>query len=91
MSQPQVQAYSAMRISRLLSVFVLLLPLSTFAEVYDVSTTAELREALASAAEAGGDNTIRLAAGTYSTQDDGEGTFEYFSEYTTDLRLEQLP
>ena len=68
-----------MRISRLLSFFVLLLPLQTFAEVYDVSTTAELREALASAAEAGGDNTIRLAAGTYSTQDDGEGTFKYAS------------
>lgn len=49
------------------------------AEVYDVSTTAEFREALASAAEAGGDNTIRLAAGTYSTQDDGEGPFEYTS------------
>ena len=57
------------------------------AEVYDVSTTAELREALASAAEAGGDNTIRLAAGTYSTQDDGEGTFKYFSAQNGKLTI----
>ena len=48
-----------------------------YAEIYDVSTTAELRAALASAAEAGGDNTIRLAAGKYSTQDDGGGAFRY--------------
>ena len=57
------------------------------AEVYDVSTTAELREALASAAEAGGDNTIRLAAGTYSTQDDGEGAFTYLSKVDGSLTL----
>ena len=77
MEQLHLQAYLAMRFSRLLTFFVLLLPLHTFAEVYDVSTTAELREALASAEAAGGDNTIRLAAGTYSTQDDGGGRFEY--------------
>ena len=76
-----------MRISRLLSFFVLLLPLQAFAEVYDVSTTAELREALASAAEAGDDNTIRLAAGTYSTQDDGEGAFTYLSKVDGSLTL----
>lgn len=87
MEQLYLQAYLAMRISRLLSVFVLLLPLQTFAEVYDVSTTAELREALASAAEAGGDNTIRLAAGTYSTQDDGEGVFEYISQKAGQLNI----
>lgn len=77
-----------MRISRLLSLFVLLLPLHTFAEIYDVSTTAELRAALASAAEAGGDNTIRLAAGTYSTQDDGGGTFEFNSAMDGKLTLD---
>ena len=59
-----------------LNAFVLLLlPLQTLAEVYDVSTTAALREALDSAAAAGGDNTIRLAAGTYSTQDVGKDPF----------------
>lgn len=88
MNQPHDQGYSAMHISRLLSFLVLLLPLQAFVEVYGVSTTAELREALASAAEVGGDNTIRLAVGAYSKQDDAEGTFVYFSEYTSDLRLE---
>ena len=87
LNQPHLQAYLAMRISRLLSFFVLLLPLQAFAEVYDVSTTAELREALASAAEAGDDNTIRLAAGTYSTQDDGEGAFTYLSKVDGSLTL----
>ena len=77
-----------MRISRLLSLFVLLLPLQTFAEVYNVSTTAELRAALASAAAAGGDSTIRLAAGTYSTQDDGAGPLEFISAVDGLLRLE---
>lgn len=76
-----------MRIFKLLSFFFLLLPLQTVAEIYDVSTTAELREALASAAAAGGDNTIRLAAGTYSTQDDGEGRFEYLSTIAGTLSL----
>ncbi|MDB2667357.1 thrombospondin type 3 repeat-containing protein [Luminiphilus sp.] len=57
------------------------------AEVYDVSTTAEFREALASAAEAGGDNTIRLAAGSYSTQDDGGGVFVYLSQYDSVLTV----
>ena len=77
-----------MRISRLLSLIVLLLPLQTFAEVYNVSTTAELRAALASAAAAGGDSTIRLAAGTYSTQDDGAGPLEFISAVDGLLRLE---
>ena len=76
-----------MRTSRFLSFFILLLPLQTFAEVYDVSTTAELRAALASAAEAGGDNTIRLAAGTYSTQDDDGGTLKYLSTQNSNLEL----
>jgi hypothetical protein len=76
-----------MRSSWLLSFFFLLLPLQTFAEVYDVSTTAELREALASAAETGGDNTIRLAAGTYSTQDDGGGTLRYIPSKNSSLEM----
>lgn len=77
-----------MRTSHLFTLLILLLPLQTFAEVYDVSTTAELREALASAAAAGGDNTIKLAAGTYSTQDDASGTLEYFSDQPGHLRLQ---
>ena len=60
------------RLNRLcLTLIFGLLSSMTHAEIYDVSTTAELRASLASAAEAGPDNTIRLAAGTYSTQDDG--------------------
>ena len=46
------------------------------AATYDVSSTQELRVALQSVGDIGGENTIRLAAGRYSTQDDGEGTFE---------------
>lgn len=87
LDQPQAQTYSTMRVSRLISFLVLLLPLQTFAVFYDVSTTAELREALASAAEAGGDNTIRLAAGFYSTQHDGFGSFEYISARTGRLKI----
>lgn len=87
MEQLHLQAYSAMRISRLLSFFVLLLPLQTFAEVYEVSTTAELREALASAATNGEDDTIILANGTYKTTDDGGGTFDYFSNEANKLTL----
>ena len=49
---------------RLITFLALLLPLQAFSDVYDVSTTVELREALAAAADAGGDNIIRLAAGT---------------------------
>ena len=77
------------RLNRLcLTLIFGLLSSMTHAEIYDVSTTAELRVALASAAEAGGDNTIRLAAGTYSTQDDGEGTFEFNSAVDGKLTLE---
>ena len=36
------------------------------AEVYDVSTTAELREALDAIGQSGGENTVRIAPGTYS-------------------------
>lgn len=85
LEQPHDKAYFVMRSSRLLSFFFLLLPLQTFGEVYDVSTTAELRAALASAAAAGGDNTIRLAAGTYSRQDDGGGVFRYVTTTSGNL------
>lgn len=73
---------------RLITFLALLLPLQAFSDVYDVSTTVELREALAAAADAGGDNIIRLAAGTYSTQDDGGGTFEFNSALNGQLSLE---
>lgn len=67
--------------------FLCACPMVASAAVYDVSTTAELREALATAATAGGDNTIRLAAGTYSTQDDGGGTLVYLSNLEGSLKL----
>jgi len=76
------------RLNRLCLTFVVgLMSSKAQAEIYDVATTAELRAALTSAAEAGGDNTIRLAAGVYSTQHDGVGSFEYISAKTGRLQM----
>ena len=73
--------------SRLITFLFLLLPLQTIAEVYDVSTTAELRAALASAAANEENDTIRLAAGIYKTTEDGGGRFEYYSDKADDLTI----
>jgi hypothetical protein len=73
---------------RFLYLFIFsLLTANSHATIYDVSTTSELRAALVSAGETGGENTIRLAAGTYSTQDDGGGTFLYVSMKSSVLNL----
>ena len=64
-----------------------LLTANSYAAIYDVSTTSELRAALVSAGETGGENTIRLAAGTYSTQDDGGGAFRYVTTKNGSLLL----
>jgi hypothetical protein len=75
-------------LGRTLAFLLILLPHQSIAEIYEVSTTAELRGVLASAALAGGDNIIRLDAGVYSTQSDGQGVFEYVSAVTGSLTIE---
>ena len=58
------------------------------AETFNVSTTAELRVALSTAATNGEDDTIILADGTYKTTDDGEGTLIYFSNEANRVTLQ---
>jgi predicted outer membrane repeat protein len=69
---------------------LLLLVASSFtqAATFNVSTTAELRAALSTAATNGEDDTINLADGTYKTTDDAEGTFTYISNETNSLTLQ---
>ena len=57
------------------------------AETFNVSTTAEFRIALSTAATNGEDDIINLADGIYKTTDDEKGTFIYFSieENTLDI------
>jgi hypothetical protein len=59
----------------------------TQAATFNVSTTAELRAALSTAATNGEDDTINLADGTYKTTDDGEGTFIYLSNEVNILKI----
>lgn len=65
-----------------------LLTVSLLAQTFNVSTTPELRTALATAATNGEDDTIILADGTYKTTDDGGGTFAYFSNEANSLTLQ---
>jgi predicted outer membrane repeat protein len=60
----------------------------TQAATFNVSTTAELRAALSTAATNGDDDTINLADGTYKTTDDGGGTFKYVSNEANSLTLQ---
>lgn len=57
------------------------------AQTFNVSTTAELRTALVSAARNGESDTIILADGVYNTNDDGRGTFKYLDNEPYDLTL----
>lgn len=71
------------------SLIILLITLSSIhAATFNVSTTAELRQALSDAASNSEDDTIILADGTYKTTDDGQGTFEYFARNANSLTLE---
>ena len=64
-----------------------LLAISLNAEVFNISTTPELREALEVSATNGEDDTINIADGIYKTTDDGGGTFIYFSNEDNNLTL----
>ena len=69
---------------------VTLLTLTTLAlygQIFNVSTTPELRTALETAATNGEDDTVILADGTYKTTDDGQGTFIYLSNEDNNLTL----
>ncbi len=57
--------------SRILFTSLLLSSASAQATVFNVSSVSEFRSALVSAANNGEDNEIYLAAGTYSTSEDG--------------------
>lgn len=57
------------------------------AATHNVSTTAELRQALLDAAGNGQDDTIVIADGTYATTDDGGGTFHYLSPQNDMLEI----
>ncbi len=61
--------------------------LTLYAQMFNVSTTPELRTALSNAATNGEDDTITLADGIYKTTDDGQGTFIYFSNEANELTL----
>jgi hypothetical protein len=54
---------------------------------FPVSTTAELRQALLSAADNGEADTILLADGTYRATDDGGGTFTFSGASNHDLTI----
>jgi predicted outer membrane repeat protein len=58
------------------------------AETYNVSTVEEFRSALTESGNNGGDNTIKLAAGNYSTQADDNGTFKVVVWETGSLVIE---
>ena len=58
------------------------------AATHNVSTTPELRVALAAAATNGEDDIIILADGTYKTTDDGLGSFNYITNKSNSLTLE---
>jgi hypothetical protein len=68
---------------------LLLLAASSFtqAATFNVSTTAELRVALSTAATNGEDDTIVLADGTYKTTNDGGGAFTYLSNEIHTLKM----
>ena len=58
------------------------------AQIFNVSTTAQLRTALENAAVNGEDDIIILAAGTYKTTDDGLGTFTFIDTEAHNLTIE---
>ena len=70
-----------------LTLTTLLLTTGLLAQTFNVSTTPEFRTALLSATQNGEDDTIVLANGTYTTTDDGLGTFEYLDNEVYDLTL----
>ena len=57
------------------------------AQIFNISTTAELRTALENSATNGEDDTIILADGTYKTTDDGQGTFKFLDNEAYKLTL----
>ena len=57
------------------------------AQVFHVSTTPQLRQALRDAATNGEADTIILAFGIYKTTNDGRGTFVYFSNEEHNLTI----
>ena len=54
---------------------------------YIVTTSGELRDALTSASQDAGASRIRIQSGTYSTTDDGLGTFTYDAVDGSDLSI----
>lgn len=70
-----------------LAIASLLLSSQALAATFNVSSTAELRQALSDAASNEEDDTILLADGTYNTNDDGVGTFVYLSTENSSLTL----
>lgn len=63
-----------------------LLPQS-MAATFNVSTTAELRQALTDAASNGEDDIILLANGTYNTNEDGAGAFTFLDNESYNLTI----
>lgn len=61
--------------------------LTLSAQTFNVATTSEFRTALGDAAGNGEDDTIILADGTYTTTDDGQGTFTYLDNEIYNLAL----
>ncbi len=74
----------------LLSASTLLALPSAHGATLDVANVQELRDALITASSNAESDTIRLAAGTYSTQSDGQGPFVYISDNTDSLTLQAL-
>lgn len=60
----------------------------SIASTFNVSTTQELRQALLDSATNGQADTVILAEGTYSTTDDGGGTFTFLDNENYDLTLQ---
>ena len=64
-----------------------LFPLSSFAAVFDVSTSADLQSALDTADSNGESDTINIAAGTYYTSLNGGSPFTYSGINTENFAL----
>ncbi|BCD62481.1 hypothetical protein NitYY0826_C1357 [Nitratiruptor sp. YY08-26] len=65
-----------------------LLPLSIFSATFNVSNTAELRQALENAAHNGENDTIILQPGRYVTTSDGKGTFTFHDDEEYNLTIQ---